>query len=166
MLRVLQEAKIDLPKLLENSQAWNSLLIDYSLPVIERLWLPYGEGRIYLHRSHPCKEGQSLFHPHNWPAAMSVESASYEMIIGFGQGELPPPPMGKIVLAAGSEYDMTHPDAWHSIRPLGKSPTYSLMVTGRPWNRPAPKSDHTLKGLTRSQRMVILDFFWRRYGTK
>jgi hypothetical protein len=37
------------------------------------------------------------------------------------------------------------------------------MVTGRPWNRDAPRSEHALRPLDATRRAAILDEFRARY---
>src|SRR5579859_3417320 len=69
MYPVLEQAEKELSALLLVDADWHSLMIDDEEPNVERLWMPYGEGRLFLHRIHPCAEGKALFHPHAWPSA-------------------------------------------------------------------------------------------------
>ena len=89
MFKRLREVEQELPDLLEK-EIWNGLYIDYHPPIVERVWTQVGENRIYLHRIHPCSEGEALFHPHPWPSAMRILSGEYEMGIGYGEGTEPP----------------------------------------------------------------------------
>ena len=91
MLDVLAAVEQALPQLLQDENAWHSLYIDYQLPTVERLWRPWHEYRISLHRIHPCAPGEALFHPHPWPSAMHVLAGAYEMAVGYGQGRHPRP---------------------------------------------------------------------------
>jgi hypothetical protein len=59
-------------------------------------------------------------------------------------------------------YEMTDPDAWHYVRPLGAA-TLSVMVTGKPWGRPAPRSSKPLVPLTDRQRAELFALFRRHY---
>ena len=118
-----------LPDLLLDESGWQSKLIDYYPPKVERLWRQDGDYRIALHRTHPCKEGSSLWHPHSWPAAMRLIEGTYEMGVGFGDNPSPSALGAKVFLAAGSSYEMTHPHGWHYVRPVGQE-CYSVMVTG------------------------------------
>jgi len=115
-----------------NLEQWNSLNVDYAVPVVQRLWRQFGSHRVYLHKILP-HEGYSHYHPHPWPCAVKLLGGSYEMKVGFGDphGE-PPAPAAVVVLSEGSYYKMMNPNGWHAIRPLGK-PSYSLMITGLPW---------------------------------
>jgi hypothetical protein len=162
MLEVLEAAERDLPRLLAEEGSWTGLLIDYHPPTVERLWRPWGEYRISLHRIHPCAPGAALFHPHPWTSAMRILSGRYEMAVGYGPGDSPPPVAALMVAAGDFLYEMTHPDAWHYVRPLG-GPAMTLMVTGKPWSRPAPRSDRPLAALGDEQRAAILSFFRARY---
>ena len=72
VLDTLAAVERGLPALLRDEGAWKSLLVDYHPPTVERLWRPWGAGRVYLHRIHPCARAEALFHPHPWPSAMRV----------------------------------------------------------------------------------------------
>jgi hypothetical protein len=162
MLNVLERVEADLAGLLRDRGLWKSLYIDYHPPVVERLWTDHDDCRVYLHRIHPCGPGEALFHPHPWPSAMRVLSGRYEMAVGFGPGDTPPPVAALIVAeaAAGGDfrYEMTHPDAWHYVRPIG-GPSYSVMVTGRPWDRPSPRSGKKLRPLTDEEAARLFAWF-------
>lgn len=161
MLEVLAQAEKSLPKLLRDPDGWNDIDVDYHPPRVERLWRPFGESRIYLHRIHPCEANEALFHPHPWPSAMLVISGNYEMAMGYGVEE--PPMMAEIAMVPGSRYAMIHPDAWHYVRPIDKV-AYSLMVSGQPWQRKAPKSDQPLQSLTPEAKNEILEVFRSIYS--
>lgn len=165
MLDVLSRVEEDLPQLLRNKAPWTSVFINYHPPIVERLWLPYeaGQYRIYLHRIHPCEQGEALFHPHPWPSAIYMLEGSYEMGIGYGAGDTPPPEAAKLILKKGSRYEMLDPDGWHYVRPLDE-PSLSLMVTGKPWDRKAPGSDKPLPMLSVEQRQKLFkdfEFYYR-----
>lgn len=164
MLESLHFAESELHELIEDEKGWNSVLIDYHPPVVERLWRNWGlDQRLYLHCIHPCKEGESLFHPHPWPSAIKLISGRYESAIGYGKGDEVPPQAARLIIHAPSEYEMCDPDGWHYVRPLDK-PSYSLMITGKPWERPAPKSDKPLKALDPKAINRILTIFRDHYS--
>jgi hypothetical protein len=133
MLAILAQAERELPSLLLSEEDWQSLFVDDEKPNVERVWMPYGEGRLYLHVIHPCAQGEPLVHPHPWPAGMRVHAGSYETAYGHGPPEGPVPAMGtpKVVLSGGT-YEMVNPEAWHYVRPIG-GPATTVMVTGKPW---------------------------------
>jgi hypothetical protein len=162
MLDVLYDVEKELPHLLADENAWHSLYVDYHPPIVERLWLPWHEYRIALHRIHPCAREEALFHPHPWPSAMRVLAGEYEMAVGYGlDGQAPP--IAALLIATGDlRYEMTDPNTWHYVRPIG-APTLSLMVTGKPWNPAAPKSHPELRALTAAEKAVLFDFFRQRY---
>lgn len=162
MLARLAEAERVLPELLRDEAGWTGLFVDYERPFVERLWRPWGEFRLNLHRIHPCEAGAALWHPHPWPSAMRIYDHPYEMLVGYGSGEAIPATAVRLVLAPGSTYEMVEPDGWHAVRPL-KAPVHTLMVTGKPWNRPSPKSGKPLAALTWEQREELLEFFRGRY---
>jgi hypothetical protein len=163
MLDVLEQVERALPGLLADGKSWTGLFIDYHPPTVERLWRRWGDYRISLHRIHPCAAGEALFHPHPWPSAMRILSGEYEMAVGHGKGEEEPPIAARLIASGQFCYEMTDPDAWHYVRPIG-GPSWSLMVTGKPWGRPAPRADKPLRPLTSEQREEILEFFRQHYG--
>lgn len=162
MLSHLFEAERDLPLLLEDEGSWNDVFIDYHAPFVERLWRPYGEHRLYLHRIHPCHETQALLHPHPWPSAMRLHG-TYKMLVGYGSGDAPPPIACSLIMPAGTAYEMIDPDGWHAVCPVDR-PALSVMLTGMPWGRPAPKSNKPLMPLTREARAQLFQFFREIYA--
>ncbi len=142
----LAAAEAALPSLLEDD-GWQSLFIDYEHPFVERLWRPWQEGRLSLHAIHPCAPEQALYHPHPWASAMRLKGRGYRMRVGSGPGLVPPPVAAEIVLPPETAYAMADIDGWHAVCPEGGI-AYSVMVTGAPWGRPAPKSAQPLRTLT------------------
>lgn len=159
MLEELERAERELPALISSSR-WSSLDVDYEPPRVERLWTQLDGLRVYLHRIHPCDS--ALFHPHPWPSAVKVVSGRYEMAVGHGPAESPPPAAAKLVLAAGSSYEMTDPDGWHYVRPIG-GPSLSVMVTGAPWKRWSPGKGRDLRPLSATDAGRLLDDFRKLY---
>jgi hypothetical protein len=100
MLDVLSQVEQALPLLLQDEKTWQSLLVDYHSPTVERLWTAWKEYRVYLHRIHPCEREKALFHPHPWPSAMRVLNGEYEMAVGFGAGT-DTPPVAALMIARG-----------------------------------------------------------------
>lgn len=164
MLAVLRDAERELPKLLTEKGIWKGVYIDYHKPFVERLWCQWGEYRIYLHRILACGPGEALFHPHPWPSAMKV-FGDYEMKMGFSAGNATHPEFTTIILGHGNVYEMTHQDGWHSVRPLAK-PSFSLMVTGQPWQRWSPAPSKQLRDLKPEEERRLFRFFRTQYPTK
>ena len=162
MLDVLLQVEQALPQLLNDESAWQSLFVDYHPPTVERLWTAWQGFRVYLHRIHPCEREQALFHPHPWPSAMRVLDGEYEMAVGFGAGSHTPPVAALLIARGDFRYEMTHPDSWHYVRPIG-SPTLSLMVTGKPWDRESPRSTKPLRRLQSEQAAELLRCFRSRF---
>lgn len=140
MFAVLEAVEAALPELLARRD-WNSLRVTYEPPEVERVWRKWGEHRILLHCIHPCAPGLPLFHPHPWPSIVKVLAGRYEMGVGHGPGLATPPIAMTMIAGAGTTYAMTDRDSWHYVRPLAQ-PSYSLMVTGKPWQREMPRADH------------------------
>ena len=150
MLEALARAEAELPTLLQDKAGWNSLDVDYEPPRVERLWrtlsltgqLPFERPyRLYLHRIHPCSK--ALYHPHPWPSAIRIVNGGYEMGVGYGSGQEPPPIAARMHLVSGSSYEMEDIDGWHYVLP--SVPNLSIMVTGHPWERWAPGPDPSVK---------------------
>lgn len=180
MLEILDIVEKDvLPELLgltpsdlyENAALWQSMYIDYEKPFVERLWYQLGQVRINLHKIYPCEKGEAFFHPHPWPSAMHIFSGVYETVLGYGTWQdLEPATVFKGMLTGGefSKYEMTHPCAWHYVRPIG-GPVFTLMVTGEPWktgkvvtSRLKSKSKK-MRALTQVEKHMNLSFFWDYY---
>jgi hypothetical protein len=159
MLDQLTLAEQQLPYLLTKPELWQSLFVNYEKPHVERVWCPWGDYRINLHRILPCQAEETFFHPHPWPSAMKILGGTYQMLIGYGSGLQEPPISTTCNLTAGSTYEMVDPDSWHSVRPLDR-PVWSVMLTGKPWGREMPKSDQIrLSCLEDSKVKEILTFF-------
>lgn len=159
---VLADIERALPQLLEDEEAWQSLDVDYEPPRVERLYRDFAGIRVYLHRIHPCARNGALFHPHPWPSAVRIIAGAYEMQVGYGSGDAPPPIAATMLLPAGATYEMVERDGWHSVRPID-GPVLSLMVTRKPWDRWSPKPTGELKPLTDEARRELFAAFRRHY---
>jgi len=158
MFDVLNRAEQALPGLLQSPEGWNSLDVAYEPPRVERLWRPFeGDYRLYLHRIHPCEK--TLYHPHPWPSVIKIVAGGYEMGVGFGAGDQPPPIAATLKLAPGSSYEMTHKDGWHYVLPTVES--LSVMITGAPWDRwsPGPGQDVKLGPLSEAAVTNLISAF-------
>lgn len=158
-----------LQELLANAE-WHSLKIDYHPPFVDRLWTTWtteewGSYRVYLHRLHPCNPIEPLFHPHPWPSAIHNLSGKYEMAIGHGPGEHPPPITMVEVVDGEFRYEMSHPDGWHYVRPIGGT-ALSVMITGKPWEqmRWSPSSAKALQPLSDAEKIELLTTFRNHFG--
>lgn len=158
MIDILFALETELPSLLADASGWKSLDITYHPPRVERLWRPWRGCRVYLHRIHPCAPHESLFHPHPWASAMRILTGTYEMDVGYGEGLVDPPIAATLQLPAGSVYEMVTRNSWHCVRPIG-GPTLSVMVTGAPWDRDAPRSTEPLRPLTDEAAAALLQAF-------
>jgi hypothetical protein len=166
MIPILEQVEKELPALLLHEPDWHTLLVDDEQPSVERVWLQYGQGRIYLHVIHPCAAGEPLCHPHPWPSIVRILAGYYETAYGHGPADGPPPPMAqKKVLGAGDWYEMVNPEAWHYVRPLG-GPAVSLMVTGKPWKSGGHRKGRDLRPLDGDRRREIIDIFRSHYPRK
>ena len=165
MLEQLYQLEKELPQLLQDEKSWNSLYVDYHKPYVKRLWKPVGNYRIFLHQIFPCEKSESLLHPHPWPSAMKVVGGIYEMGVGYSQTNEKPVIASTLILPVNSYYEMADINSWHYVRPLDK-PSFSLMVTGKPWKREVPKSDYKMRELNAEEKRVIFDEFRNLYPTK
>jgi hypothetical protein len=166
MLAVLRDVLVRyLPGLLASREGWNSVHVLYHPPRVERLWIQHGNVRVFLHRIYPCDPGDSLFHPHPWPSAVRIMSGRYEHLIASVGNRAQPdhgPVLNRAILVAGAEYQMTHPDAWHSVRPLD-GPSDSIMVTGPMYSPPTvmPSPPTEKQGPLTQERFEALLEMWR-----
>lgn len=127
MIEVLHGMEDGLGLLIEEP-GWNSLLIDYETPHVERLWKMVDGYRLCLHRIHPCEK--ALYHPHPWPSAVHLLSGTYEMGIGYAEpGATVPVEVARTIYHNGGVYEMIDPRGWHYVKPFN-SPCYSIMVMG------------------------------------
>lgn len=166
MLPVLEQAELELPSLLLARDSWQSLLVNDEHPNVERLWMPYGAGRLCLHLIHLCGEGESLYHPHPWPSAMRILYGKYETAYGHGSPMDAPPPRGATrTHGAGDRYEMVNPLAWHCVRPIGE-PVLSVMVTGKPWASPGLRKGRSLAPLSDARISEMLYMFRSYFPSK
>lgn len=63
------------------------------------------------------------------------------------------------VVAPGTMYQMLNPDGWHYVCPMDR-PSLSLMISGRPWGRQMPSSDHPPQGPLASE---VIDEIFRDF---
>lgn len=161
MLDKLFDIEKILPKLLEQD-IWNSVYVDYHKPYVKRLWTTLDIYRIYLHQIFPCNKEDSLLHPHPWPSAMKVIQGTYEMGVGYSESEKEPVIASTLILPINSYYEMIEPHAWHYVRPLQQA-SFSLMITGTPWERKSPKSTYPLRKLNLEEQNIILNTFKQYY---
>jgi len=173
MLLAIREAAAQLPTLLENKSLWvNSLDVDYHPPRVERLWTPFTVNgtmyRLMMHRLHPCRVEDSLFHPHPWPSSVAILDGQYKSYYGYGPQNGPEPErVGPELFSAGSVYHMSDPGDWHLVAPT--CVTMSIMVIGLPYPKAAQRrrteSDNELlnclKGLKQEAIADMLEFFSR-----
>lgn len=162
MLAQLAMVEKVLPSLIKQGDLWHSLDVNYEPPRVERLWMQLNDLRVYLHIIHPCQE--ALFHPHPWPSAIKILRGTYEMGIGFGRGRKSPPKAATVNLTKGATYEMIDPNGWHYVRPPSTQ-VYSIMITGKPWNRwsPGPKPEVKLGPLSEDGRFHLLKVFDQYY---
>lgn len=136
--------------------AWNSLDVNYEPPQVHRMWVQHGDYRVNLHRIFPCEK--ALYHPHPWPSAIHVLDGEYEMGVGTNRVEA-----ARVVLAAGSRYEMLDILGWHYVRPL-KEPSLSLMLTWAPhkpqwYDHENFGKDRRFQELTNAQQEQLLEDF-------
>jgi hypothetical protein len=166
MFDILSIVEKKLPDLLNKPDIWASVYVDYHLPFVQRLYTKFQEQeteyRIYLHRILPCELKDCLFHPHPWPSIIKILNGQYDMQLGFGAGMEPPAVASTLILNAGTIYEMINRDSWHAVCPINEL-SYSLMVTGTPWERESHKSTKKLSPLIPIEKEQILEFFKNYY---
>ena len=82
------------------------------------------------------------------------------MDVGFGAGIKEPPVAMKLILPAGSRYEMTNIDGWHSVRAAGKAVLQHHDQRQAVVGRKMPvQPDEPLKPLTKKRTDEILAQF-------
>ena len=156
MLDLLDEAvkQIKREEWLLGPKGWNSKYIDYHPPLVERMYRDWGENRISLHRIMPCDADEAFLHPHPWPSAFLV-FGQYEVGFGYSETNEAPSITHTMRTGFGTRYEMTDLHAWHYVAPL--EPVVTIMVTGKPWDRPAPRTANApFRELTGKEQFRLL----------
>ena len=87
MLDKLFESLIMLPDLLENRDAWDSLIVNRRKPYTYRVFTTLPNGlRLCLHKFDPCHTHEAFSHPHPWAGAFAVLQGKYKMTVGYSCG--------------------------------------------------------------------------------
>lgn len=140
MLEVLDNIIKNFHSILENAikdDSVKTMYIEYEEPFVSRVWFPFKEYRIYLHRIE-VPTNKVFFHPHKWESAMLIAKGTYEMGIGHSTTNDEPKVDCRLLLNTGSKYEMCEKDAWHYVKPINDA-VYTLMVTGKLNGREMPK---------------------------
>lgn len=175
MLDKLKEIeKTELRDLLNDSDNWNTLDVDYTPPRVERLWMQYDdEHRLLIHKIHPCTKEEALFHPHPWKSAVHVLpiGGSY----GHSVGTIIHPNVDNQIYCemevhGEMYYEMLNMDSCHSVRPIG-FPVYTVMLIGKPiWKdnvehkqRVTDVKPDNLKPLTEKEKKELLHVVFHHF---
>ncbi len=164
MIDVLSMVENGLINLLRDSKS-GSMYIDYHKPFVSRIWMQWGEYRIFLHKIEPCNENtEALYHPHRWVSAVKIIKGKYEMGVGHSLNTDIPNTDCRLILPQGSVYEMTDRDAWHYVNPID-CPVYSIMVTGQSNKREMPiEPNKTFRKLTHDECSDIIYVFDEFYN--
>ena len=129
MLDKLYEGLYELPKLLADSNNWDSLIVN---PWTFRVYSKLSNGmRVCLHRFEICHTHEAFPHPHPWPGAFLVLEGSYKMEIGHSlDRESPMLDVMTTVMGRWSAYEIVNPLTWCAVIPL--ETTYTIMVNDTP----------------------------------
>lgn len=173
MFAKLARAESELPQFLRESPSnWNTLYIDYHPPFVERVWRPWGAGRINLHIIHLCPAVQALKHAHDWDAAFRQVRNSYEMPFGIIRGGNEYIETGRFLIAPGSCYTLQAETMWHAVHQaehLVAPPdevVNTVMVTDPPLKRVRHNvgaAGKKLSPLADGRRDEILEMFQEDY---
>ena len=155
-----------LPNLLTDIRWWDSLLVDYHPPMVERLFAKWGDYRISLHIIHPCEIDEALLHVHPRTACFKVLQGHYRTGIGYSETIDIPHIISRTEVKGGTMvYDMTDPNLWHYVAPISK--VYTVMVTHDLFDGINPscrKSDKILLPLESNRKLEILKEFQNLYN--
>jgi len=163
MLNVLFAAEREMPDLLADESAWTGLYADSERPALTRLWRQWGEYRVYLHAFDPCEADEVFCHPHPWAFAVRIHAGTYEMSVSHGAEGREPDEVVKMILAAGSCYEMTCRSGLHGVRPVGTR-CLSLMVAGPViWPEHRIVANTPTRDLHSYERAHLFTYFRSRY---
>jgi hypothetical protein len=154
-------------EILKDPKNFNSMNVDYHPPIVERIWAPYKEGRIYFHFIYPCTTAEALYHPHPWASAIHILSGEYEMGLGFdnkSDTSANITEVSKLILAENSYYEMVNKEAWHYVRPFNRI-AKTVMITDKPWesNENFVKTTKELQELSKEKAEEIRKWFLLYY---
>jgi len=133
MLEQLKGLLPVVPGLIDEYMKWDSLIINRRRPVTYRIFRQLADGkRLCLHKFEPCDVHEAFSHPHPWPAAFIILKGRYQMKVGTSINRFSPATHAlTLELAAGSAYEITDVNTWHSVIPL--ETTYTVMLNDAPW---------------------------------
>lgn len=149
MITELFDALANLPELLDDRSAWDSLLVNRRKPYTYRVFTTLPNGlRLCLHKFDSCHTHEAFAHPHPWPGAFVILQGRYKMDIGYscnGREDSVPAEVVSLILNKHSSYEIVNPLTWHTVAPLEE--TYTVMVNDAPWDaETAHKDVRTTKG--------------------
>ena len=76
MLSVLDDVLKSLPAMLDDPDAWDSLIVNRRKPITYRVFRYLADDtRVSLHKFDPCARHEAYPHPHPWPGAFTVSKA-------------------------------------------------------------------------------------------
>jgi hypothetical protein len=142
---------------------------------MDRISCVVGDLRVCLHKTFPCEEHEPLYHSHPWDIAVKLISGRQEVHFGvdnevkhngfcdISEIGIKGPEVSKVILfEPGDFYFMPAITAWHYVFPLGKDPTYTIMVNGpqveyreRPENFGAGLTDREVNDYINEWEQVI-----------
>lgn len=162
--------RISIKDLLNSSDVWNSIKVDYHHPYVERLWTDIEDYRLSLHVIHRCEMTESLYHPHNWPSAMHILDGIYQMGIGYNKKGLHTEPSDISTLTTFENhgemyYEMVEKDGYHYVKP-SSDVCHTIMLSGIPWGTGSPKSDKPLTELSEERKEEIRKWFLDYFNHK
>lgn len=147
--------------MLGNPKMWETLDIDYHPPHVERVWMPWNDGRISLHVIHPCDQEDALLHPHPWESAVFVLpfGGTYEHGIGYKEPTWEPQVVCRQIVENSMYYEMLSPHGVHYVRPINM-PVFTIMYSGpAKWKDNTVRVTKELKPLSEEKKLEILSIF-------
>jgi len=151
-------------ELMEDINNWDSILVDYHPPFVERIHCKVGKYRISLHYIHACEISEALLHPHPWKSAFIVLDGLYRTGIGYSNTEEVPNIMSESVCRGNGEflYDMSDPNLWHYVAPI--TPVMTVMINDEVFepdviNPACKKADKELLPLSEERKKELFEQF-------
>jgi hypothetical protein len=145
MIENLHALLFDIHPALDDTETWDSLIVNRREPFTYRVFRQFGDYRVCLHRFAPCGPQDCFEHPHPWAGAFLMLKGEYIHKVGVAHNLQDSPivmPFRELVRPY-SMYEITDPLVWHSVQPTMES--YTIMCNTEPWSV-QHKETRTTKG--------------------
>ena len=147
--------------LLSKPEIWNSLVLDSTLPLKERLWTQIGNYRISLDFIHTCKKEEVFLEKNIHPNSIHILQGGYEMGVSLLDNEK------DIIFTAFAPdgnlyYDSINDNTCFYIRPTS-AVCSAVMLSGELFEKDTIKENKEVNNLDATRKSVMLEYFLNYY---